>query len=69
MSVCPDLLNSNKVCCLPETADSNPGTRRERQKECFLTALPRILICGYEEVKTKRRKQKSVGTYSLRHCY
>lgn len=58
MSVCSNLLNSNKVRCLPERAYSNPGTRREGQKECFRSALPRILICGYEEVETKRRNQK-----------
>lgn len=57
ISVCSNLLNSNKVRSLPERAYSNPGTRREVKKECFLSTLPRILICGYE-VETKRRNQK-----------
>lgn len=59
MSVCPNLLSSNKVSCLPGTAISNPGMRREVQKECFLTTLPRIFMCGYEEEK-QRDKNKNV---------
>lgn len=70
MPICPDLLSSNKMYCLPETPHSSLGTRKEKERMLsFGIAKNFNMRLGGGKTKGGKKKLKLKKKLNLRHRY